>query len=218
MYVCKFCNQERKNNNSLKQHEVRCKLNPNKIASPTNFSDYYKVGHKGNNQYIKSKKLGIDAPILSEETRRKLGDSTRGKNWSTERKDSHSKIMSDVVFKNPDSYNAKNVCGRVKNIEVIDGFGNTVTIKGSWEHKVANELNKNNLKWTTVTTGFEYEWENKIHLYFPDFYLPEHNIYIEVKGYQRDRDLEKWKQFKGKLVIFKLKEIKNLSAAIPSLL
>ena len=30
MYYCKYCGSERKNNNSLKQHEIRCKCNPNR--------------------------------------------------------------------------------------------------------------------------------------------------------------------------------------------
>ena len=37
MYICKFCNQERKNNNSLRNHERLCKLNPEK--QHTSFQD-----------------------------------------------------------------------------------------------------------------------------------------------------------------------------------
>jgi hypothetical protein len=46
-----------------------------------------------------------------------------------------------------------------------------------------------------------YYWNGKWHLYFPDFFLPDHNAYIEVKGYQTDRDDAKWAHFKGTLVI-----------------
>ena len=53
---------------------------------------------------------------------------------------------------------------------------------------------------------FEYEWENKIHLYFPDFYLPDYDIYIEVKGYERERDRCKWKVVPN-LLVLKKKEI-----------
>ena len=42
---CKYCGKECKNKNSLVQHEIRCKLNPNKIDS----------GNKGN--YPKHTKL-----------------------------------------------------------------------------------------------------------------------------------------------------------------
>ena len=35
MLYCKYCSRECKNNNSLAQHEIRCKLNPNKILINT---------------------------------------------------------------------------------------------------------------------------------------------------------------------------------------
>ena len=31
MFICKHCGKECKNKNSLVQHEIRCKLNPNKL-------------------------------------------------------------------------------------------------------------------------------------------------------------------------------------------
>ena len=48
-----------------------------------------------------------------------------------------------------------------------------------------------------------------MHIYFPDFYLPDFDYYIEVKGYQRDRDLYKWKVV-DKLIIIKANEIKEI--------
>ena len=32
MNICKYCNSERKNKNSLRQHEIRCPSNPNRIS------------------------------------------------------------------------------------------------------------------------------------------------------------------------------------------
>ena len=52
-------------------------------------------------------------------------------------------------------------------------------------------------------------WNNSEHIYFPDFYLPEYNYYIEVKGYQRERDLYKWQSVEH-LIIIKQKEIENI--------
>lgn len=47
--ICQYCGKECKNNNSLAQHEVRCKFNPNHIQCfgnkgnmPKNLSSYYK--------------------------------------------------------------------------------------------------------------------------------------------------------------------------------
>ena len=47
--------------------------------------------------------------------------------------------------------------------------------------------------------GFKYEW-NGIRTYFPDFYLPDKNIYVEVKGYKTERDAAKWDQFPEQLL------------------
>lgn len=32
-YTCKYCNKICKNKNSLAQHEIRCKFNPNRLES-----------------------------------------------------------------------------------------------------------------------------------------------------------------------------------------
>lgn len=46
--------------------------------------------------------------------------------------------------------------------------------------------------------------------YFPDFYLPNLDLYIEVKGYERERDLAKWSQFPEKLIVLKKQEIEEI--------
>ena len=50
-FICKYCGKECKNKNSLVQHEIRCKENPNRIKS--GFELYNDRGHKGYNQYTK---------------------------------------------------------------------------------------------------------------------------------------------------------------------
>lgn len=64
------------------------------------------------------------------------------------------------------------------------------------------------IKWTNkISEKIYYIWENKKRIYYPDFYLPEFDIYIEVKGYERPRDLAKWEVIKNKLIIFKKNDI-----------
>lgn len=52
--------------------------------------------------------------------------------------------------------------------------------------------------------------KDDVHLYFPDFYLSDYDIYIEVKGYKRERDICKWNAVKNLLVITKL-EMKHIN-------
>jgi len=106
--------------------------------------------------------------------------------------------MRNAVLKNPDSYTANNVSGRTP----IINYKN-FKLKGSWELETAKWLDRQNIKWTTVKEGFDYFWENSLHTYYPDFYLPEYNMFIEVKGYERERDKAKWSVVNNLIVIKK---------------
>lgn len=206
--LCQYCSKECKNLNSLKQHEKRCKSNPNRLdmSGPNN----PRYGLKGSNQFTKAKELGKEIKV-SDKTREKLRKANTGYAWSNERKEAHSKRMRQAVLDNPDSYSASNVSGRVKTYE-FDGF----KFKGTWELKVAKFLKEHNIKYTNKIKPIPYEWEGSEHLYFPDFYLPTYDFYIEVKGYKRDRDLCKWKALEN-LVVLEKDEISDLSCLLNKL-
>lgn len=201
-FICKYCDKICKNSNSLRNHERMCKLNPNRNITYLRHDG--NKGHKGSNQYIKAKELGLNKPIISQETRYKLGKSWRGKKHSQEEKVKISKGIRKAILEHPESYSSSNVNGRVKHYEY-----NGYKIDGLWELEVAKYLDSKNIKWEKPNKGFKYEWNNNIHLYFPDFYLPEYNYYIEVKGYQRERDLYKWRSVDN-LIIIKSKEISQI--------
>lgn len=212
---CKFCNKECKNANSHRNHERLCKMNPNrqeiKSAGFTLYNKQIKLGERiGTNQYIKAKQSGLEKPVVSDETRKKISIGSKiaaAKYWSNETRKQRSEIMKRVVQENPDSYSANNVCGRTKKF-LYNGF----ELTGSWELIVAKWLDENNIKWTNKINPFTYTWNDTDHLYFPDFYLPDLDWYIEVKGYERERDLCKWAVVPN-LVIIKQKEIKEINQA-----
>jgi hypothetical protein len=133
MFNCKFCGKCWSSKRSKSFHENRCHENPNRII--------------GENQYTKAKKLGIDPPILSEDSRdriRKAAIIQSKTRWTPEARKRHSDIMKRAVLNNPDSYSKNNVCGRVK---IIDYRG--YKLKGGWELIVAKWLDLNNIKWKT---------------------------------------------------------------------
>jgi hypothetical protein len=204
---CKFCEKPCKNDNSLRNHERLCKKNPNKQEVVSNFIEYNKkrkyLNIKGSNHYTKAKELGLPKPLISEETRKKISETSKNRVWTEEQKRKHSESMKSAVKSYPDSYTKNNVVGRVKNIEY-----NGVKLKGGWEIIVAKWLDENNVRWEHETKSFDYEW-NGIRKYYPDFYLPDFDLFIEVKGYQTERDLHKWESVKN-LVVFKLDEIKKI--------
>lgn len=200
MLYCKYCNKECKNKNSLAQHEIRCNKNPNKIDM-----SYIKIGHskghKGTNQFIKAKELNLDIPIVSEETKMKIGLKSKNHKHSDLTKQKISEGIRKAIINNPQSYNSSNVNGRVKHCKY-----KTYTMDSSWELLVAKYLDILNIKQEKPKNFFLYNWNNSIHKYFPDFYLCDYNIYIEVKGYERERDIAKYNSINN-LIIIKKKEI-----------
>ena len=210
VHICQYCGKICKNTNSLKQHEIRCKMNPNKINVISNFIKYNddiksgKIERKYKNSFDKAKKLDLPKPKISTKTRELIGNAWRGKQHTEETKQKISNSMKLAVRNNPNSYSSSNVNGRVKHIEY-----NGIILDSSWEVIVAKYLDKNNIKWIKPSQGFEYIWNNNIHIYYPDFYLPKYDKYIEVKGYKRERDLYKWKTIQN-LIIISSSEINDI--------
>jgi hypothetical protein len=201
---CKFCSKEMKNIGGLTIHEkYGCSLNPNRLYRKSNFVEYNERVNNGElekkftNQFTKAQELGIEC-VVSEQTKLKISNASKKQVWTTERKQKHSESMMNAVRQHPESYSAKNVCGRTKKIQ-YKGFNLT----GKWEYDVARYFDKHDISWTNKISPFEYKWENKIRNYFPDFYLFDFDLYIEVKGYETERDRAKWSVVPNLFVIKK---------------
>ena len=98
---CKYCNKECKNKNSLVQHEIRCKENPNRISLICSNGKYSASNHKGSNQFIKGKEEGKNIEV-SKETRIKISKITKGRKHSKETKEKLSKLQKQYLNNNPD--------------------------------------------------------------------------------------------------------------------
>lgn len=212
---CRYCGSLRKNDNSLRNHERLCKYNPDKQQLESNFKKYNSKVRSGEiarihtNQYTKAKALGLPKPNVSDETRQKLSTAGKKRIWTKEDRERQSNSMKRAVEKYPESYSAKNVCGRTKLVE----YGGC-TLNGKWELVVAKWLDDHNISWTNkIQQQIYYEWQGKQHRYFPDFYLPKENLYIEVKGYERDRDRCKWLAVPN-LVVIKAKDIQLIQKGL----
>ena len=72
-----------------------------------------------------------------------------------------------------------------------------VTMRSGWEVKTADYLTSLNIDWYYESTWLELENLN----YLPDFYLPDLNLYIEVKGRLTPEDLIKFNKAKEKVNI-----------------
>lgn len=63
---------------------------------------------------------------------------------------------------------------------------NGIKVQGTWEYKFALWLNEHGIKWDRRRYLY-----NKTHHYTPDFHCIDSDIFFEVKGFLRDRDIYK---------------------------
>lgn len=85
-----------------------------------------------------------------------------------------------------------------------------IKFQGLWEVEFAKYLDNKNIKWERPHKTYKYIFENENHRYLPDFYLPEYNLYIEIKGYPTKRDFYKWEQFTDNLDVYFGDDLYNL--------
>lgn len=119
-------------------------------------------------------------------------------------KEKISEGMQKAVRLHPESYSSSNVNGRVKKVVYKN-----ITLDSQWEVDFAIWLDENKIIWERPNKGFEYNYKDKKHIYYPDFYLPQLDIYVEVKGYKREKDEYKWKSLNN-LIVLLSKDIKKI--------
>jgi hypothetical protein len=57
-----------------------------------------------------------------------------------------------------------------------------VNLESSWELKVAEELDRLNIQWERPTSIPWEDAKGTLRLYYPDFYLPEYDLYLDPKN------------------------------------
>jgi len=68
-----------------------------------------------------------------------------------------------------------------KNTDFKGGIYNEIRMRSSWEINIAKHLDKHNIVWIYEPKRFYFKGEK--FTYLPDFYLPEYDLYVEVKGF-----------------------------------
>lgn len=85
---------------------------------------------------------------------------------------------------------------------------NNIKVQRTWERDFALWCNANNIIWERCKP-LTYYIDNKRRNYTPDFYLPEYDLYIEIKGYWWGNDRAKMKEVIGQYPNKKIKIIEN---------
>lgn len=71
-----------------------------------------------------------------------------------------------------------------------------VHYQSTYEHKFMIYLDEKKFNWSRCKERFPYTGvDGKVHHYNPDFYLPDYNLYVEVKGMIRVNDPLKFEAF-----------------------
>ena len=201
---CPFCKRECKNTLSLAMHSRCCVNNPKRKPHVRQG----KTGHTGGNQYTLAKRLGTLAPSLSSETRKRLSESAKRENRRRFADPAFRQrfcvSMQRAVEKNPKSYGISNR-GRTRKIEK-----HGLAFQGKWELYFFEWCLAHGITIQRVTQSFDYEWNGR-RRYFPDFFLPTLDCYVEVKGYETDRDNAKWQAFPHKLLVIRREQIEQIT-------
>lgn len=198
---CSFCSILTTN----KRHESLCDLNPNK-QTPLN-------------QFSHAKLIGIPYTIR-QDTLDKLKLCNVGRICTNDQRENISNSMKIAVRLYPDSYRGRYNRGTVKEFICTNGF----SVLGTWEYSFVEFCIINNIEIEQPKYSYSYEYDG-IRSYFPDFFLPKFNSYVEVKGVKIEKDISKWdsltKIHKKNLVIVDkriIKDVKNNSTSIEYIL
>jgi hypothetical protein len=129
-----------------------------------------------------------------------------GKKFTPEQR----KKLSNIIKKKVDNGTWHYSFSKVRTHKFVSKYVGEVSLMGSWEWKFAKYLDDNNIEWKRPKDKFYYEYEklnSGFGYYIPDFYLVKENRYVEIKGYETDKDRAKWKWFPHPLEIIKGKDL-----------
>jgi hypothetical protein len=187
-YCCPFCNKFY-TKMGICSHIILKHINPDSCKN--NLSEYNKKVQNGIISHNKNQfQLAMDRGekiFVSDETKKKLSEIKKGQTVSLATREkisiARSKFLEEVGgggFTKIKWY----LCKNIKNEEFI--------VRGNWEREMSELLNNENVYWIRKRY-INYVKNNHNKIYIPDFYIPEYNLYVEVKGYFSQRDKEKMK-------------------------
>lgn len=165
---------------------------------------------RGGNQYTRARELGLPKPEISEETREKLRKSSRSRTAEWHRENGK-RISETIQQKVREGTWHTSVAKRMHH------HYKGVTLHGYWELAYAMYLDRESITWERPKDRFAYEYEGRTRYYTPDFYLPNSDAFVEIKGYETAKDTAKWAQFKRTLEVLRFQELKDLVSIYPDI-
>jgi len=169
-FVCEICGRRSKTRQSITSHIWKSHSNEGLNHNP-------KLGKVGQHAWNKGLIKTTDDRVLNISNKLLGKKPWLGKHHSQESKDK----ISTKLSKN-------NHGGKCKWFDV-----NGQKVQGTWEKAVAEKLSALGIRWIAHHYSMKYEIDGKIKTYTPDFFLPDQNLFLEIKGFWWGNDKEKMK-------------------------
>lgn len=190
-YICKFCGRDCNRPSGLAIHERTCKLNPerkpiqNRKCNWPGFKPkadgWICRGCSGNFKtrralFRHKKECDFYKALLANERKE------RGKTFSK-------KFKGTKILSHPHSEEFKKKMREIAFKRELGGWhtSKTVEYKGvkldsKYEYEVAKNLDENHIEWKRPSYLIWEDDDGIKHRYYPDFYLPEFNVYLDPKN------------------------------------
>ena len=206
---CKYCGKECKNLNSLKQHECRCKQNPNRIIN----DEYRQKISKSNKLTSLIKKQNKYKPVTQIQKEKKIEEYNKnpklclqcGKpltyqqykynqkffchKCSNQNKETRPSRTDESRRKTSESMRISLMNGNTTvcnyNKKYKQGWYNGVHCDSSYELVYLIYCLDHNIDIKRCDKIYEYSYKDSKHLYFPDFII-NNNTIVEIKGYHNE--------------------------------
>jgi hypothetical protein len=169
---CKYCNFSflELNTNQRANHSRWCKMNPKRKEYSDKLIDARLRIKNPRNQYVKAKDEGRVIPVAP--NKGKPGYFL-GKKHSDDTKN----IIKQKALASPH----RRLIRSIKEYKCKDN--STVMLDSSWEVALAKRLDKLNVSWIRPKTPMIWiDSKGQSRHYFPDFYLPEYDLYLDPKN------------------------------------
>lgn len=138
--------------------------------------------------------LGEKNPMKNKEVSTRMGES-RSKKFQTD--ENFRRSTSDLVKQawKDGKFDGVKV-GKCKWYKFTKTDGTICNLQGTWELAYANWLDKNNISFFAHKGRISYlDEEGKVRSYYPDFYLPDTDEYVDIKNhYHYSLNEGKWKK------------------------
>ena len=128
--------------------------------------------------------------------------------------ETHKEKISEAMKAHPNGGGYRKGAGIGKGCWHDSPIAGRVWLDSTYELRVARCLDERGIPWERNWDKFPYEWMGETCNYVPDFKIPEG--YIEVKGFVRGKDKNKWRDFPHALfVLFEDDIIELESGGVP---